>query len=151
MSIIKVYRWMSTKEFQLFSAGAVLTSKKNHSSTCRTESKGFCFFPETISFSYINPFDGEVRYNEYHATNSMSWLSGIVDADSILLEFEVEESLLETSTGCYADDMTDELCHVIEYYIDSYSCDTFKLISYGYGRVYNDKKKEYKLEMYQVA
>lgn len=121
----KFYRWMSIKEFQLFSAGVEIKGKKDHKS--RTDSTGVCFLPEDFLVEADYGLDIHICPKA-----SLCFLSGIV-SDDVLVEFEADENLLKKGKGIYANpstDLWDDYVSVEEYCIPAYSLDTFKAKRY---------------------
>ena len=96
-----VYRYMSNKEFNKVTAGVTLVNNNSFKGN-KTNSKGFCFLPEKVSF-YSYAQETEVTLT---AQECYEFLEGIVSRD-VLVEFETEEEL-EESSGVYADPLTDE-------------------------------------------
>lgn len=115
---MKLYRYMSFKEFHKLSSGCDLVND-NHFQKCRTESEGFCFLP--------------ARSNGYDPISALYFLHGIV-TDDILVEFEVDNSLVTESEGVYNNPMPsdpyDDTMTITEYCTRSYNRDTFKPLRY---------------------
>ena len=99
---MKVYRYMSFKEFNTMILGIPVVHKKR-AFRARTNSYGFCFLPETTEFSVYSEYSNERHDFSYNAEQCYEFLSGIVSED-ILVEFEVlNESILFEGYGVYAD------------------------------------------------
>ena len=102
---MKIYRFMSMKEFQMVTAGCEIVGGYHKA---RTSSYGVCFLPEKIKIDEERTFDPE---------SSIRFLSGIV-CDDVLVEFNViDPKILNESWGVYADPdyyysriIIDELC-----------------------------------------
>lgn len=123
---MKLYRYMSMKEFQLLSAGCELENK-NTFKKCLTNSEGFCFLGEKTKF-VINDTE-EVTFS---AQECRMFLNGIV-SDDILVEFEVADTTgLKEGFGVYASPYDyEELIRIDEYSVMSYNRDKFVPIRYG--------------------
>lgn len=119
---MKVYRYMSRKEFDAVWNGEELINDMDHGARrAKTNSVGFCFLGE------------EGDGNPYSPIDSYQFLSGIV-SDDILVEFEVlDESSLTESWGVYADpcwNHWDDTIIVKEYCTTRYSSETLKPLRY---------------------
>lgn len=119
---MKIFRFMSMKEFRTMDAYVPMVHPKHHFSA-RTSSKGFCFLASE---------DWDARF-------ALQFLSGIVSAD-VCVEFEVDEKYLTESCGIYADPHSDvwgdTMC-ITEYCTPTYSREIFKPTRYSfptYGR-----------------
>lgn len=114
---MKLYRYMSMKEFTNLSAGCDLVNK-NRFQKCRTGSEGFCFLPENS--------------NGFDPIQALNFLHGIVTND-ILVEFEVDSELVTKSFGYYNNPYecydAGSMC-VTEYCAQSYNRDTFRPLRY---------------------
>lgn len=124
---MKLYRYMSAKEYELLMAGETLENRKTFTNA-RTDSQGFCFLPEIINFSvYDEDAEEEIDF-EYTPEMALEFLSGIVTAE-ILVEFDVHPSLVRQSYGVYADPTWisgwDGRIEITEYCAPTYSKDTF--------------------------
>ena len=98
MEEMKVYRYMSFKEFNTMILGIPVVHKKR-AFRARTNSYGFCFLPETTEFSVYSEYSNERHDFSYNAEQCYEFLSGIVSED-ILVEFEVlNESILFEGYG----------------------------------------------------
>lgn len=95
---MRVFRFMSNKEFQLFTAGCEIIGKKSFNA--RTESSGICFLASA----------------DFDPTEAYDFLKGIV-ADDVCVEFEIPDNLLTESFGVYY------IGAVTEYCMPSYSID----------------------------
>ena len=138
---MKIFRFMSKKEFEKYRSGEILENKTIHKG--KTNSIGFCFL------------DAE----EYAPEKALHFLSGIVAFD-ICAVFETEKELNKTygvyakpikSTGNFAID----LLYMSLYYMDNFTaneyCTTeysnkdFKLLKYSENSNGNQKKRNLKL------
>ena len=121
---MKVYRYMSKEELDLFRAGKTIVGH-NHEGR-RTDSVGVCFLGEKTRVS---------RNTEFDPLRCYEFLSGIVSRD-ILAEFETDVELQE-GEGVYADPFGDYFDTILvkEYSIPEYSNKTFRLTRYctGFG------------------
>ena len=90
---MKVFRFMSTKEFEKYRSGKKLKNKTNHKKQNhrKTTSIGFCFLS-------LDDFEPEYAYK---------FLSGIV-TDDVCVVFEVDEKKLKQSEARYSRPLTDE-------------------------------------------
>ena len=123
---MKLYRYMSMKEFSKLSSGCILENKNTFMKN-RTSSIGFCFLPEEIKI--------KDKTGEYNLTpvESLEFLEGIVTND-VLVEFIVNSDLVQKSNGVYANPFIDEWdCYVeiTEYCAKQYSKETFIPIRYA--------------------
>ena len=100
---MKVYRYMSFKEFNTMILGIPVVHKKR-AFRARTTSYGFCFLPETTDF-YVaeeNCPSNSHKFS-YSAEECYEFLDGIV-SDDILVEFEVlDRFALSQGWGIYSD------------------------------------------------
>lgn len=95
---MKVYRYMSWKEFADVTAHIPLVSDNHTCSISRTNSEGFCFLPESVTFT--NSFGDSVTLSP---VDCYDFLSGIV-SDEVLVEFQVlKPEILAEGFGVYAD------------------------------------------------
>ena len=124
---MKLYRYMSTAEFQKMSAGCPITG--HHFSKMNTSSDGVCFFGEVVkTYGYDHNY-------EYNPSQAWAFLFGIVSAD-VLVEFDVADtSEVCESWGVYADPygLWDDCIEAVEYCVPSYSRDTFVPTRYCVG------------------
>lgn len=131
---MKVYRYMSMKEFEKMSAGCVLENM-NTFKDCRTESEGFCFLPQITKFEVCDEWEGEVFTFEYTPEQCIQFLTGIVTND-VLVEFEVDKTLINASYGVYADPTyisgDDGIIEILEYCTKTYSRDDFIPCRYAF-------------------
>lgn len=112
---MKLFRFMSKKEFEKLVNGEKLINKKKHKG--RTGSTGFCFM------QYKE--DENIRY-------SYEYLSGVVTND-IIVVFETNKKNVKESWGIYADpngSFFDTITET-EYCTTQYDKDTFKIVKYG--------------------
>ena len=118
---MKVFRFMSLKEFAALNSGEELVNTSDHR-RCRTNSRGFCFLPSE-----------RVGYVE-----AMQFLPLSSTRDSIIVEFEAPENLLNKGYGLYADpdayDGAISECDLMgkeEFSTETYSKDSFVPLRYG--------------------
>ena len=118
---MKVFRFMSLKEFAALNSGEELVNTSYHRQ-CRTNSKGFCFLPsEKVKYIW-----------------AIQFLPHSTTRNAIIVEFEVPEELLNKTEGLYADpDAYEgamsgyELMVINEYSTETYCRDTFIPLRYG--------------------
>lgn len=121
---MKLYRYMSNKEFMLYTAGVRIAG---HNHQARTTSEGVCFLPEVI-----NDVDGcmSSRIPE----ECIEFLSGIV-TDDVLVKFDVlDDSLIKESYGVYANPDTgdwDDFVYITEYCAPYYDRNTMNAVAYA--------------------
>ena len=117
---MKVFRFMSMREFDKMNAYCPITGKKSFAA--RTKSTGVCFMSE----------------EDYQPNYAYAFLKGIVSAD-IVVEFEVDPSELTESWGIYADPLGDyfDTIEAREYCAPSYDRERFVPVRYGIPRLYN--------------
>lgn len=108
---MRVYRYMSMTEFNKMSMGMDMINNKNHSITCNSTSKGFCF----------------LGGNANDATFAIRFLSGIVSSD-ILVEFYTTEASLIPSVGIYANPYSNNWDDNI--LVDEFCCKTYNKKSF---------------------
>ena len=113
---MKVFRFMSQEEFDKLQNGETLINTDNHKDL-NTNSVGFCF----------------MDCEDYSPESAYEFLDGIVSED-IVVQFEVDESLLTKSGGMYAD--PDGEWFLSRMWVDEYCCTSynnkdFKLLSYA--------------------
>ena len=124
---MKIFRFMSKKEFEKYRSGEILENKTIHQG--RTNSIGFCF----------------LNIDDYKPERAMHFLSGIVAFD-ICAVFETKKKLNKTygmyakpmkSTGNFAIDLLYMSLHYMdnftanEYCTTEYSNKDFKLLKYS--------------------
>jgi len=118
---MKVYRYMSRKEFDKMGVGIPMEYRGGSHASRRTNSIGFCFLPEEIVFSFEEDEDGckvvgtrsitkkdGVYEVSYLPEGAEAFLSGL-DENAILVEFEVNkdfEEVLKKGYGVYANPCT---------------------------------------------
>lgn len=90
---MKVFRFMSTEEFEKYRSGKKMKNKTNHKKQNhrKTTSIGFCFLS-------LDDFEPEYAYK---------FLSGIV-TDDVCAVFEVDENKLKQSEARYNKPLSDE-------------------------------------------
>ena len=124
---MKIFRFMSKKEFEKYRSGEILENKTIH--TNKTNSIGFCFF----------------NIDNYKPERAMHFLSGIVTFD-VCAVFETEKKLNKTygvyakpikSTGNSFEDLLNLFARFTdtftanEYCITKYNNKDFKLLKYS--------------------
>ena len=132
---MKLYRYMSEREFQLLTAGVEIVGKRHFDAY--TDSEGICFLGEKTSFideSYDDEKDMYVQEeHSFSPVECISFLSGIVSDDAVLVELETDAPVRK-SAGVYANPLAsdwDALIDITEYCIPSYSLDTFCPLRYA--------------------
>lgn len=123
--MMKVFRYMSKKEFEKLINGEKLVNNKCHSLDGHTNSVGFCFM--------------DVEDNE--PTFAYEFLSGIV-SDDICVVFETKKKLTK-SYGVYADPYGSFFATTTEdeYCTKEYSLEDFKIIKMAIPNFREDKWK----------
>lgn len=116
---MKVFRFMSIKEFEKFNAGDVLYNNTRHNA--KTSSVGFCFFD----------------LKDYKPHETIHFLSGIVSFD-ICAVFETDRNNLKERYGKYHKPNTmlipcmfPSVFYATEYCTTEYSSKNFKLIKFS--------------------
>lgn len=126
---VKVYRFMSLKEFDLMSAGVPMVHRNSFRHN-RTNSEGFCFLPETVKGTFID-YEVEEDYSvEYTPAEFFAFLDGIVSPD-VLVEFEVDSENLVESYGVYSGYSWNSYTHIMEYCAKTYDRDSFVPLRYA--------------------
>lgn len=117
---MKVFRFMSKKEFERFNNGETLYNYKQHDEN-KTTSTGFCFFD----------------LKDYNPCEAIHFLSGIVNFD-VCAVFETDKSNLKERYGRYNKQNTmlipclfPQVFYATEYCTTKYSNKDFKLIKYS--------------------
>lgn len=117
---MKIFRFMSYKEFEKYMNGENLYNNTKHKA--KTNSIGFCFFD-------INDFSPEFAWR---------FLKGAIFPD-ICVVFEVDETLLRKGYGIYSDpnktlyelmNFIPKMIRVSEYCTENYNKEVFKLVKY---------------------
>lgn len=117
---MKIFRFMSYKEFEKYMNGENLYNNTKHKA--KTNSIGFCFFD-------INDFSPEFAWR---------FLKGVIFPD-ICVVFEVDETLLRKGYGIYSDpnktlyelmNFIPKMIRVSEYCTENYNKEVFKLVKY---------------------
>ena len=117
---MKIFRFMSYKEFEKYMNGENLYNNTKHKA--KTNSIGFCFFD-------INDFSPEFVWR---------FLKGAIFPD-ICVVFEVDETLLRKGYGIYSDpnktlyelmNFIPKMIRVSEYCTENYNKEVFKLVKY---------------------
>lgn len=127
---MRVFRFMSNSEFEMYKAGKVLVNNNNHREKgFKSDSVGFCFFDES----------------EIDIKQAIHFLSGLVSFD-ICAVFETEKNNLKQGYGIYAKPLSMtgilalDLYNVMtnrekiqrtEYSTTTYNNSKFKLIKYS--------------------
>lgn len=151
---MKIYRYMSMEEFNSMATWKTMFPRRKHLEA-RTNSEGFCFFGEETCFeieyekSIYDENDeiiDEVFCTEtikYTPEKCIQFLAGIVCED-ILVEFEVDESLLTVSEGVYCNPINqDDWMTITEYCTPTYSRDDFVPLRYGFVDFWERKTEWY--------
>lgn len=129
---MKIFRFMSYKEFEKYMNGENLYNNTKHKA--KTNSIGFCFFD-------INNFSPEFAWR---------FLKGAIFPD-ICVVFEVDETLLRKGYGIYSDpnktlyelmNFIPKMIRVSEYCTENYNKEVFKLVKYTTNKL--DFLKNYK-------
>ena len=129
---MKIFRFMSYKEFEKYMNGENLYNNTKHKA--KTNSIGFCFFD-------INDFSPEFAWR---------FLKGAIFPD-ICVVFEVDETLLRKGYGIYSDpnktlyelmNFIPKMIRVSEYCTENYNKEVFKLMKYTTNKL--DFLKNYK-------
>lgn len=129
---MKIFRFMSYKEFEKYMNGENLYNNTKHKA--KTNSIGFCFFD-------INDFSPEFAWR---------FLKGAIFPD-ICVVFEVDETLLRKGYGIYNDpdktlyelmNFIPKMIRVSEYCTENYNKEVFKLVKYTTNKL--DFFKNYK-------
>ena len=129
---MKIFRFMSYKEFEKYMNGENLYNNTKHKA--KTNSIGFCFFD-------INDFSPEFAWR---------FLKGAIFPD-ICVVFEVDETLLRKGYGIYSDpnktlyelmNFIPKMIRVTEYCTENYNKEVFKLVKYTTNKL--DFLKNYK-------
>lgn len=82
---MKLYRYMSQKEFNKYLNGKKLVNNFDYTTSNRSGSKGFCFLGEYTTFS-VNSNREELKFT-FSPSKCYDFLTGIVSCD-LLIEFE---------------------------------------------------------------
>ena len=126
---MKVYRFMSFREFNLMEAGCDIVGKSHYKA--RTNSSGVCFLPEVVeAYDYGYTFKPD-KYIEF--------MSGVATTD-VLVEFEADEKMFTEAYGVYAFPygIWDDDMDVKEYNIPQYNREYVKPTRYamcGFSRI----------------
>lgn len=121
---MKVFRFMSKREFDKYMNGEELVNHTFHETNANTNSVGFCF----------------MKVDDFSPEEASHFLIGVVDPD-VCAVFETEADLEETY-GVYAKPLRKETLEellkkwresfkVKEYCTESYNKDTFHLVEYS--------------------
>ncbi len=114
---MKIFRFMSKKEFEKYKSGEILENKTIHQG--RTNSIGFCFF----------------NIDDFRPERAMHFLSGIVAFD-ICAVFETKKKLNKTY-GVYAKPIKstgnpfEDLLNVFAGYMDSFTANEYCTTQYS--------------------
>lgn len=115
---MKLYRFMSFKEFNDLTFGMNMVSHNSHAK-CRTNSVGFCFLGEQT----------DVMGRALTPVQCFQFLRGIV-SDEILVEFEAPSNAVRASYGVYANPFSDDFVVVDEYCTEHYNHKVFRPLRY---------------------
>ena len=143
---MKVFRFMSVKEFRKYMLGYKLKNSTNHylENNMKTNSTGFCFF-------YLD---------DYKPEKALHMVSGIVNWE-ICAIFEVPKGKLKETWGRYSkfsqignypmyvyknyEELIKSQSFISkEYCTQEYEKNTFKLIAFAIPEWYNDKEWEWR-------
>ena len=129
---MRIYRYMSAKEFNMLSAGITIEGKRFLK--CRTSSEGVCFLGSETTFVAEDPLTGDMTERTFSPEMCIRFLGGIVTND-VLVEFEVtDESILRETVGVYANPLSDywgDYVNVPELCCDSYNRETLVPLRYA--------------------
>ena len=118
---MKLYRYMSEKEFSKLTAGVEMTNNCHHFN-CSTGSDGFCFLPDVQEVTAYD-FYGDAYPVQIYAEEAHNFLFGLTTLD-VLVEFETtNENVVNESWGRYANPFTDDYDDYI--YITEYCCNKY--------------------------
>jgi hypothetical protein len=139
---------MSFEEFNAYMKGEILTNNVDHARYSKTNSKGFCFFPQFVEIETERDYEMIAGYMMEDS------IHGITSHD-VLVAFDTNEKLCK-GWGNYACPSFldyDEIISVPEYSIESYSKETlqakyFALIS-NWSSEYGDEPEWQPIENYQ--
>ena len=134
-----LYRWMSTKEFAKYTAGVTITPIRTRRKF-RTNGEGIFFLPEDY-LETERDCDPSLDGIKFPPEFSQRFLSGIIEKDSVLVEFDESDSSLEFYNGCgvYASPFDSDWGSIIcvdEVTTKSYSRDTLRATRYFFGDWY---------------
>ena len=140
--VFKIWRYMSLREFDLYSKGLEIVGKSQIKNKSTVE-KGVCFLPETIDVSKNNHdnedeedyYDSEIDYST-DPSSAYIFLENVVDRNGLLVEFETRIPP-RIEQGTYADPESwapGDCINIKEYSYPSYDRETHKAISYGYSQ-----------------
>ena len=124
---MKVYRFMSNREFHALSMGQIMIPENLFHNNMKTTSKGFCFLPESVILHRKG------QDSEMPAGQCICFLDGIVSED-VLVEFEAPDGYFRVANGIYADPYCDGLMWINELCCDTYSKDL--LVPTRYATIY---------------
>lgn len=113
---MKLYRYMSTEEYDLYRTGETIEGREQNSHS--SVEKGVCFLPEVIE-------DNQGR--KYTPEEALYFLAGIVSRDELLVSFEATkeaEKELVKGWGYYADPYGPDGIIITEYSLPEYSKET---------------------------
>lgn len=113
---MKLYRYMSIKEYNLYLDGKTIEGKEQNSHS--SVEKGVCFLPEVIE-------DNQGR--KYTPKEALEFLTGVVSIDELLVSFEITEEAekeLVKGWGYYADPYGPDGIIITEYSLPEYSVRT---------------------------
>lgn len=126
---MRVFRFMSKKEFDLYNKGIALRNMTFHGDGNRSSSIGFCF----------------LDCNDFEPEEAIHFLSGLVSTDVCAI-FDVDKDKLRVAKAQYADNRTKNAplsvlieqirtnsipsMEITEYCTTHYSAEDFKLVKY---------------------
>lgn len=133
---MKLYRYMSQEELDLFLLSGEVEPFKKHRQE-KTSGNGMFFLPK---FQMVDSWD-DIEEQGYsfplYGFEGFKILSGIIEDDSILVEFEVKNfKKLKVSEGIYANPYTDywdDIISVKEICMESYSLNDLKPVSWSFA------------------
>ncbi len=131
---MKLFRFMSKKEFEKYISGEILVNKTDHNKekNSKTNSMGFCFF----------------NYAHYKPEEIFHSVTGIVNS-SMCCIFETDRDNVVKSSGRYSrakegSKHIRESFIAKEYCTTKYSKETFKLVEYAIPNWFNWEKWNWK-------
>lgn len=134
-----LYRWMSKDEFAKYTAGVTITPIRTRRKF-RTTGDGIFFLPEDY-LETERDCDPSLNGIKFPPEFSKRFLGGIIEKDSVLVEFDESDSPLEfyNECGVYASPFDSEwesrIC-VDEVTTKQYSRDTLRATRYFFGDWY---------------
>lgn len=135
---MKVYRYMSNNEFNMLTAGCIISGAKSICNSCKTTSNGVCFIADNTDVDGV----------DFDALKCYDFLSGIV-SNEVLVCMDIPEYKLNIGYGVYAHPFGGffDTVTIKEYYIDEYSINDATIIAYNVDfDNYTNRNKWYKWE-----